>query len=183
MQSSAIRTAIIGLLIALAGYVFKDQLVSDTSALPYYIVSGLGLLVFLRGLMQHLGGNKTESGRPLADETLLTVLARMTNADSNIKTVEVNTVKAVFKKATGSDVTDAEVRVAARGDVFENISFDKHLSNLSGRLSKDEKCTICKSMVEVIQSDGDVNVMEVGFFNDVCKSLNMDASDVADLVK
>lgn len=182
MQSPAIRTALIGLIIALGGFLFKDQLVSDSSALPYYIISGLGVVVFLRGMLQHFGSSG-DANRSLAHDTLLTVLSRMTNADSNIKTVEVEQVIKTFHSVTGENLSQADVRVAARGDVYENISFSKHLANLSGRLSTAEKRLICKSMVEVIKADDDVNVGEVGFFNEVCKSLNIDASDVAELSK
>lgn len=128
------------------------------------------------------GGEPSQSGLQLANEALLLTLARATRSDTNIKPVEVDTVRALIEKLTGERVTEADVRVAAHSDIFETTSLTQCLARLSGKLSPRDRAMILGSLAEVIRSDLRVAHFEVAFYNEVADALRVAPNEVAQLI-
>lgn len=188
MGAPGMKLILLGLAIVLVGFFFEDNLKEMGSG--YFMgVEILGALIVLFGAFQFF---KAKNASPEADgegkiqlrnEILLNTLARLTYADSNIKAVEVEAVRKIYKRETGQDVTAAEIRVAARGDLHEAQAFDRYLSKGGAKLSREDKCFVMKAMAEIVKSDGFVSPGEVDFFDAVGKAFKMSASEVAELRK
>lgn len=117
----------------------------------------------------------------VAQEALFKTLAVMTNADTNVQTVEVEIVQSIFKYETGIEVSEKDVRMAARSEFLEDRSISKYLSGVESKLSDDDKKTILKSLGEVIKADDDTRPREAAMFNDIIDALKISPSDVAGL--
>lgn len=124
----------------------------------------------------------SEKRRELVEEALLMTLARATSADTNIKPVEVGSVQAVFRKATGEEVSEADIRVAAKSEIFETTSLDKALAKLSHKLEPGDRVLIAQSLAEVIKSDREVSEFESEFFDKVAGALRIRPSELAGLI-
>jgi uncharacterized tellurite resistance protein B-like protein len=127
------------------------------------------------------------NGEPVANSVLLTeallmTLARVTSVDSNIHPCEVETVIRVIKDATGADVSAADVRVAARSELFESAPLTHYLSKLARKLDQAERAMIAHSLARVIKSDCRVSHREVEFFDDVADALKVGPSALAGLI-
>ena len=172
-----------------AGYFFKGVLNDWGPGYLYYIVEIIGFLVFFFGIFQffkaksHVHEKGSEGYTALRNEVFLNTLARMTYADSNTKASEVKTVQKVYKKHTGKAATEAEVRVAARGDLHETKSFDKFLTSAGAKLSQEDKLEILEAMREVVAADGNISPGELEFFDIVGKAFKLSASEIAALKK
>ncbi len=55
-----------------------------------------------------------EKHTPLYREVLLMTLARASNSDANIHPVEIETIQQIMQRETGQEVTEADIRKAAR---------------------------------------------------------------------
>ncbi len=55
-----------------------------------------------------------EKHKPLYREVLLMTLARASNSDANIHPVEIETIQQIMQRETGQEVTEADIRKAAR---------------------------------------------------------------------
>ena len=55
-----------------------------------------------------------EKHKPLYREVLLMTLARASNSDANIHPVEIKTIQQIMQRETGQEVTEADIRKAAR---------------------------------------------------------------------
>lgn len=151
----------------------------------FYIILAAGAILLVIGIMRILRDRAiaadSDPNRPLADEVLLRSLARLAYSDTNVDKVEVDTIRRIYKDATGEDVDGSEVRSASRGDLYEATSFDKYLSAVGGKLSDDDKKRIVKAMGEVIRADGRHSPFEVDFFNKAVGALKLSAADLADV--
>jgi len=114
-------------------------------------------------------------------ETLLMALARASDADQNVAPVEVDTIRAVIKSATGEDVSAAEVRVAAASELYERGSLEHHLAGVARHLSAAQRVAIVNSLAQVIHSDVQVSDNEVQFFNMVAGALKVTPAELAGL--
>ena len=127
----------------------------------------------LDGILKIFGGSDPtpEEQAQLAKEVMLMTLARATAADTNIKAIEVETVRKVLQAHTGEEFPVADVRVAAQSAIFEKAPLDKYLSSASKKLRDDDRLEIAQALEEVINADGRISEYEISFFNMVANSL------------
>lgn len=134
-------------------------------------------------LLKRLRGTpiSAEEQQALFREAMLMTLARATNADAYTTRAEVDTVRAVYTRHTGEEVSAADVRVAASSDLFETAPLDKWLSSVSRKLD-DEHCKdIVRALIEVIRTDGFVRSGEADFFNMVVDALKLKPIDIIEI--
>ncbi len=127
----------------------------------------------LDGILKIFGGSDPtpEEQTQLAKEVMLMTLARATAADTNIKAIEIETVREVLQTHTGEDFPEADVRVAAKSAIFEKAPLDKYLSSSARKLTDDDRLDIARALGEVINADGRISEYEISFFNMVANSL------------
>jgi uncharacterized tellurite resistance protein B-like protein len=119
--------------------------------------------------------------KDLFEETLLMTLARAANADVSIQNVEVESIQAILKKHTGKEFSQADIRVAAREELYAEATLVKYLRRVEKGL-KEEHCTeIVQALVDLFRSDMNVSALEVDFFNNVVGALNVTPAQIAGL--
>jgi uncharacterized tellurite resistance protein B-like protein len=109
--------------------------------------------------------------KELFKEVLLMTLARASSSDTNIQQIEVEHIQGVLKRETGEEFTVADVRKAARSDLYEDVPLAKYLAKVGRKLSSGDRVKILQTLAEVIRSDTKVSVLEIDFFNSVAASL------------
>ena len=115
-------------------------------------------------------------------EVLLMTLARASSSDANTHPVEVATVRKIILEATGEDVSDADIRVAAASELYEAASLDKYLSSCGRQLSPSSRVSTVHALAEVIKSDTQVTSREIQFFDMVAHALLVTPAELAGLV-
>jgi uncharacterized tellurite resistance protein B-like protein len=112
-----------------------------------------------------------EKQKELFKEVLLMTLARASSSDSSIHHVEVESIQGILQRETGEEFSVADVRKAARSDLYEEVPLAKYLSSASRKLSSADRVKIIQTLAEVIRSDTEVSVLEVDFFNRIAEAL------------
>ena len=112
-----------------------------------------------------------EAQKELFKEVLLMTLARASSSDSSIQQIEVESIRGILKRETGDEISVADVRKAARSDLYEDVPLGKYLSSASKKLSSEDRVKIVQTLAEVIRSDTEVSVLEVDFFNSIADAL------------
>lgn len=187
MDKPGLWKIIVGVALVVAALVFADGVRELGSDLLYYAILAVGAALGGLGLSEYMKSTKSapsgtdEGPEDLVHDTLLRTLARLSSADTNIKNVEVETIADLYENLTGNAVSTADIRVAARGDLYEDGSFMKYLSSVEGKIERDGKRLIMDAMCTVVRSDGSVSPLEIDFFNDVAKALRVDPADLKDL--
>ena len=127
----------------------------------------------LSNVLSIFGGGEPdpEQQRQLYKEVLLMTLARASSSDSSIQPIEVESIQGILKRETGDDFSVADVRKAARSDLYEDVPLAKYLSSASKRLASEDRVRVVQTLAEVIRSDTEVSVLEVDFFNRVANAL------------
>ncbi len=141
------------------------------------------ILSTLSHIMDLLGGGEPapEEREALFKETVLLVLARATDSDANIKPIEVDTVRDIVKKATGEEVSSADVRVAAHSKIYESAPLERQLGRVARTLEMQQRVRIANALAEVILSDARVTLKETRFFNMVAGALDLTPAALAGL--
>ena len=99
------------------------------------ISSGLGNILKIFG-----GAEPTDLEKmDLMKEAALMTLARATASDTNIKAVEVDTVRDILERVTGEDVSSADVRVAANSKLYESAPLEKYLANVGKKIDVQDR--------------------------------------------
>ncbi len=130
------------------------------------------------------GGEPTEEEkRQLAKEATLMALARCTSADSNIKQIEVETVREIVERLTGEPVKAEDVRVAAQSALFESAPLDKYLASVGRKIDSSDRAKIMSGLEEVIRSDDRISSREIDFFNMVANALGVSPAEAVGLVE
>jgi len=130
------------------------------------------------------GGEPTEEEKQeLFKEVAVMTLARATASDTNIKPVEVETVREIIEKVIGEEVTSAEVRVQANSKLFETEPLEKYLSRAGRVLGIEDRITIARALAEVIVSDERVTSKETRFFNMVAAAFQLTPAELAGLIE
>ncbi len=126
------------------------------------------------------GGEPSEEERQaLYSEVLLMALSRATSADANIDTAEVETVQRILKEHLGRDIDMADIRVAAKSEIYEKAPFDKYLSGVAGKLNSKQRVDVAQALADVIRSDCRISEREVTFFDAVARSLRITPAELA----
>ncbi len=122
-----------------------------------------------------------EDKQKIVDEAVMMTLARATNADSNIKRIEVELVQKIVQEVTGQTVSAADVRVAANSHLFEKAPLQRYLSRIGSEITTQEKLTIVQALADVIKIDGRISSREAQFFNMVTEAFDLDAANLIGL--
>ncbi len=138
----------------------------------------------LRHVLNIFGGadDSADAGAELYKEVLLMTLARAADADINIQTVEVDRIREILKEHTGEDFSAADIRVAAREELYAEASLRKYLASVRDKMSAQEKSETVCALADVFRSDASVSVLEVDFFNRVSEALQVTPAELAGLV-
>ena len=118
----------------------------------------------------------------LFQEVLLMTLARAADADISIQKVEVERIQQILKKHTGKDFSSADIRVAARAELYAEATLVKYLRGARKKLSDAQCSEVVHALADVFRSDSTVSGLEVDFFNNVVAALNVTPAQIAGLV-
>jgi len=124
-----------------------------------------------------------EEQQQLVKEAMLMTLARAVSADANIAPCEVETVQSVLKRETGDDISAADIRVAAKSELYETAPLETYLGSVSRKLGENDRARIATTLAEVIKSDVRVTSREVDFFNRMAGALDLSAAALSGLVQ
>ncbi len=138
----------------------------------------------LKNVLRIFGGSDISADQEdaLFEEVLLMTLARAANADVSIQHVEVESVRAILKKHTGKDFSTADVRVAAREELYAEATLVKYLRGAEKKLTEAHCSEIVQALTDVFRSDSTISGLEVDFFNNVVRALNVTPAQIAGLV-
>ncbi len=138
----------------------------------------------LKNVLNIFGGSEfsEEAENELFKEVLLMTLARAADADINIQAAEVERIREILKEHTGDEFTSADVRVAARAELYAEATLVKYLTSVSKKMSTAHRVETVQALADVFRSDRNVSVLEVDFFDKVVESLSVTPAQVAGLV-
>lgn len=138
----------------------------------------------LKNVLNIFGGADVseEQEQELFKEVLLMTLARAADADINIQTVEVEKIQKILKKHTGEDFSSADIRVAARAELYAEATLRKYLGSVRKKMSDTHRAETIQALADVFRSDSDVSVLEIDFFDRVAVALEVTPSQIAGLV-
>lgn len=137
----------------------------------------------LKNVLMVFGGSGVDEGRQkdLYEETMLMTLARAANADVSIQAEEVDIIQEILKKHTGREFSKADIRVAARAELYAEATLVKYLRRVEKELTEAQCSEIVRALTEVFRSDLTVSALEVDFFNNVVNALNVTPAQIAGL--
>lgn len=137
----------------------------------------------LKNVLKIFGGSDLgeEQEKDLFEETLLMTLARAANADVAIQNVEVESIQGILKKHTGRDFSQADIRIAAREELYAEATLVKYLRRAEKGLTEGHCSEIVQALVELFRSDQNVSGLEIDFFNNVVNALNVTPAQIAGL--
>ena len=140
-------------------------------------------LADLKNVLNLFGGKEISEDQQneLFKEVLLMTLARAADADINIQNVEVDRIRAIVKDHCGEEVSAADVRVAARAELYAEATLYKYLSRVSKRLRDNHKAEVIEALADVFRSDEHVSPLEVDFFNKTAEAIGATPAQVAGL--
>lgn len=138
----------------------------------------------LKNVLKIFGGSEfsEEAENELFKEVLLMTLARAADADINIQAAEVERIREILKQHTGEEFSNADIRVAARAELYAEATLVKYLNTVSKKMSTAHRAETVQALADVFRSDQNVSVLEVDFFNKVVDSLSVTPAQVAGLV-
>ncbi len=122
-----------------------------------------------------------EAQKDLFKEVLLMTLARASSSDSSIQEIEVESIQGILQRETGDEISVADVRKAARSDLYEKVPLRKYLASASKKLASEDRVRIIQTLAEVIRSDTEVSVLEVDFFNTIAEALRATPAELIGL--
>lgn len=138
----------------------------------------------LKNVLNIFGGADVSEDQQneLFKEVLLMTLARAADADINIQTVEVERIQEILKENTGEEFSSADIRVAARSELYAEATLRKYLGSVRKKMSDAQRADTIRALADVFRSDSNVSVLEVDFFNRVATALQVSPSQIAGLV-
>lgn len=117
----------------------------------------------------------------LFKEVLLMTLARAADADISIQSAEVKRIQEILKEHTGEEFSAADIRVAAREELYAVAGLRKYLSSVASKMKDEHRAHVIQALADVFRSDNDVSVLEIDFFNSVAERLQVTAAQIAGL--
>lgn len=138
----------------------------------------------LKNVLKIFGGSEITEDKEneLFKEVLLMTLARAADADINIQSVEVDRIREILKQHTGEDFSSADIRVAARSELYAEASLVKYLNSVYKKMSSAHRAATIQALADVFRSDKNVGVLEVDFFDNVAEALHVTPSQMAGLI-
>jgi len=138
----------------------------------------------LAGVLKIFGGGDVseDEQNELFKEVLLMTLARAADADINIQHAEVDRIREILKEHTGEEFSQADIRLAARDDLYAESTLVKYLTSVRGKLTDKHRVETVQALADVFRSDLAVNALEVDFFNSVATALQLSPAELAGLV-
>ncbi len=138
----------------------------------------------LKNVLQIFGGSDVSEDQQneLFKEVLLMTLARAADADINIQTVEVEKIQTILKEHTGEDFSSADIRVAARAELYAESTLRKYLGSVRKKMSDLHRAETIQALADVFRSDKNISVLEIEFFDRVATALQVTPSQIAGLV-
>jgi uncharacterized tellurite resistance protein B-like protein len=118
----------------------------------------------------------------LFQEVLLMTLARAADADISIQHVEVERIQQILKQHTGKEFSSADIRVAARAELYAEATLVKYLRGAQKKLSDAQCSEIVQALADVFRSDSTVSGLEIDFFNNVVDALDVTPAQIAGLI-
>jgi len=119
-----------------------------------------------------------EKQKELYREVLLMTLARASSSDANIHPVEIETIQQIMKRETGQELTEADIRKAARPELYESVNLRKYLRSVRRQLKAGDRIKIVQALGHVIKSDTRISVLEIDFFNRVADALRVTPAEL-----
>ncbi len=114
-----------------------------------------------------------EKQQELYSEVLLMTLARASSSDANIDPVEIETIQQIMQRETGQELTEADIRKAARPELYSSVYLRKYLHSVQRQLKAEDRSKIVQAVADVIKSDTQINVLEIDFFYQVANALRI----------
>ncbi len=114
-----------------------------------------------------------EEQKELYREVLLMTLARASSSDANIDPVEIETIQQIMQQETGQELTDADIRKAARPELHSSVYLRQYLRSVQRQLKAEDRSKIVQAVADVIKSDTQINVLEIAFFYQVANALRI----------
>lgn len=138
----------------------------------------------LKNVLKIFGGAdiSEDQQNELFKEVLLMTLARAANADVSIQSVEIDRIQQILKDHTGEEFSPADIRVAAREDLYAEATLRKYLGSVRKKMSDGQRSETITALADVFRSDSNVSVLEVDFFDRVANALQVSPSQIAGLV-
>jgi uncharacterized tellurite resistance protein B-like protein len=118
----------------------------------------------------------------LFQEVLLMTLARAADADVSIQHVEVERIQEILKQHTGKEFSSADIRVAARAELYAEATLVKYLRRAQKKLSDAQCSEVVHALADVFRSDSTVSGLEIDFFNNVVDALDVTPAQIAGLI-
>ena len=140
-------------------------------------------LADLKNVLNIFGGSEIseDEQNELFKEVLLMTLARAADADINIQSAEVDRIQEIVKQHTGEEVSAADVRVAARAELYAEANLRKYLGKVSNKLTDEQRSEVIHALADVFRSDEDVSPLEVDFFNRTANAIGVTPAQLVGL--
>jgi uncharacterized tellurite resistance protein B-like protein len=137
----------------------------------------------LKNVLKIFGGSDVgkEQQNELFKEVLLMTLARAADADINIQSAEIDRIQEILKQHTGEDFSAADIRVAARAELYAEATLRKYLASVSKKLTDAQRAETIQALADVFRSDANISVLEIDFFNRVADVLGVTPAQIAGL--
>ncbi len=134
----------------------------------------------LSSVLEIFRGSSTseEKQKELYREVLLTTLAQASRSDANIHPVEIEMIQQIMQRDTGQELTEADIRKAARPEWYQSVKLRKYLRSVQHRLKVEDKIKIVRALADVIKSDTQISVLEIDFFNRVADALRITPAEL-----
>ncbi len=123
-----------------------------------------------------------ENQKELYSEVLLMTLARASSSDANIHPVEIETIQQIMQRETSQELTEADIRKAARPELYEAVNLRRYLRSVQRQLKPEDRITIVQALADVMKSDTQISVLEIDFFNRVADALRITPAELAGLI-
>jgi uncharacterized tellurite resistance protein B-like protein len=137
----------------------------------------------LKNVLKIFGGSEISDDQQndLYAEVLLMTLARAADADINIQSSEVDRIREILQERTGQEFRVADIRVAARADLYAEANLQKYLATVQKKMKPEHRADVIQALADVMRSDQSVSVLEIDFFNRTAAALGVTAAEVAGL--
>ncbi len=122
-----------------------------------------------------------EKQKELYREVLLMTLAQTSRSDANIHPVEIETIQQIMQRETGQELTEADIRKAARPEQYQSVKLRKYLRSVQRQLKAEDRIKIVLAVADVIKSDTQINMLEIDFFYQVADALRITFPELPEL--